>query len=193
MPPSKAWPRIQPTGASPMTATAASSRCIPMSCWVSITPSSRTSSAASRTSAATASTPKITADEWHALIIRYKALVAEHTGKSLPAGCDGAALGGCRRRVQVVEWRARYYLPQAQQHSGRLGHCRQRPGHGIRQHGRYQRDRCRLHPQPVDRCQGTLRRVPRQCAGRGCGGRHPHTAEHHRARQTRGGKRCPLA
>jgi pyruvate,orthophosphate dikinase len=74
-----------------------------------------------------------------------------------------------------------------------LGHRRQRAGDGVRQHGRDQRDRRRLHAQSLDRRQGALRRVPRQRAGRGRRRRHPHAAEHHRvARKAAGSDRPSL-
>ena len=78
---------------------------------------------------------EITAEEWLGLIARYKALVEEATREALPAGCHGPALGRHRRRVQVLERGARHHLPQAQRHSGGLGHGGQRAGHGVRQHG----------------------------------------------------------
>ncbi len=62
----------------------------------------------------------------------------------------------------------------------------QRPVDGVRQHGRHLGDRRRLHPQPLDRRERALRRVPDQCPGRGRRRRHPHAAEHHGARAHRG-------
>ena len=88
---------------------------------------------------------------------------------------------------------ARHHLSPAQRHSRRLGHRRQRAGDGVRQHGRDQRDRRRLHPQSLDGREGALRRVPRQRAGRGRRGRHPHAAEHHRGRAQGRGLRPALA
>jgi pyruvate,orthophosphate dikinase len=43
-------------------------------------------------------------------------------------------------------------------------------------HGRPVRHRRGVHPQSVDRREGTLRRVSRQRPGRGRGRRHPHAA-----------------
>ena len=60
--------------------------------------------------------------------------------------------------------------------SGEHGHGGQRPGHGVRQHGRRLRHGRRLHPQPVDRREGLLRRVSGERPGRGRGRRHPHAA-----------------
>ena len=96
---------------------------------------------------------------------------------AVPAGARGAALGRDRRRVRLVdERRAPIAYRQLHDIPGELGHGRQRAGDGVRQHGRDLRHRRRLHPQPVDRREGALRRVPRQRPGRGRGGRHPHAA-----------------
>ena len=89
-------------------------------------------------------------------------------------------MGRDRRGVLLLDEPARDHLSPAQQHSRRLGHRRQRAGDGVRQHGRDLGDRRRLHPQPVDRRERALRRIPGQRPGRGRGGRHPHAAEHHR-------------
>ena len=102
--------------------------------------------------------------------------------QALPAGAEGPALGRDRGRLLVLDERARDHVSPAQQHPGRLGHGRQRAGDGVRQHGRVVGDRGRLHPQPVDRRERALRRVPGQRPGRGRRRRHPHAAEHHRSR-----------
>ena len=67
-------------------------------------------------------------------------------------------------------------LPPHARHPRELGHGGQRPVDGVRQHGRRLRHRRRLHPQPVDRRERVLRRVPDQRPGRGRGRRHPHAA-----------------
>ena len=100
--------------------------------------------------------------------------------KTLPAGSAGAALGGDRRGVLELDESARHHLPAPAQHSRRLGHRRQRPGHGVRQYGRDLGHRRRLHPQSIDRRKAALWRVPGECAGRGRRGRHAHAAKHHR-------------
>lgn len=51
--------------------------------------------------------------------------------------------------------------------SGRMGHRGQCAEHGVRQHGRHFRHRRCLHAQPGHRRKQVLRRVARQCAGRG--------------------------
>ena len=107
---------------------------------------------------------------------------AEGDRQAVPAGSARPVVGRDRRRVRLVDERARHHLPPAQRHSRRLGHRGQRPGDGVRQHGRDERHRRRLHPQPVDRREQALRRVPGQRAGRRRRRRHSHAAEHHRGR-----------
>ena len=81
---------------------------------------------------------------------------------------------------------ARHHLSPPARHPGKLGHRRQRAGHGVRQHGRHLGHRRRLHPQSVDRREAALRRVPDQRPGRGRRRRHPHAAgDHRRARARR--------
>ncbi len=109
----------------------------------------------------------------------------EETGTRLPAGPARAALGRHRRGVLILDESARHHLSPPPRHSGKLGHGGQRPGHGVRQHGRDVGDRRRLHPQSLDRREQALRRVPHQRAGRGRGRRHPHAAGDHRRRARR--------
>ena len=121
--------------------------------------------------------------DWKKVIEDYKAKVEEELGKPFPQDPQGAALGRDRRRVRLLETPARRHLPPHQRHPRGLGHRRQRPGDGVRQHGRGLRHRRRLHPQPLDRRQGLLRRVPGQRAGRGRRRRHPHAAAPDHRRQ----------
>ena len=88
---------------------------------------------------------------------------------ALPAGSARAALGRDRRRVRLLAQRARHRLSAAARHSRRLGHGGHRAGHGVRQYGRAQRHRRRVHAQSLNRRQRALRRVPGQCARRGRG------------------------
>ncbi len=97
-------------------------------------------------------------------------------GQALPAGRARAALGRDRRGVRLVAVGARQGLSPAQRHPRRLGDGGQRPGDGVRQYGRDQRHRRRLHPRSVDRRARLLRRIPDQRAGRGRRRRHPHAA-----------------
>ena len=55
--------------------------------------------------------------------------------QALPAGPARAALGRDRRRFRFLDEPARHHLSPPARYSGRLGHRRQRPGHGVRQHG----------------------------------------------------------
>ena len=122
------------------------------------------------------------ADDWIEMVARYKKRVEEETERAVPAGCRRAAVGRDRRGVRLVDEPARHHLSPPAQHSGKLGHRGQRPGHGVRQHGRDVGDRRRLHAQSFDRREAALRRVPHQRAGRGRGRRHPHAAGDHRDR-----------
>ena len=65
------------------------------------------------------------------------------------------------------------------------GHGRQRPGDGLRQHGRQLRHRRRLHPRPEHRRERLLRRLPDQRPGRGRRRRHPHPGADRQARRAR--------
>ncbi len=89
-----------------------------------------------------------TGGSWSA---RYKERRRGGAGASLPAGSARAAVGRDRRRVRLLDERARHHLSRAARHSGKLGHRGQRAGHGVRQHGRDLGDRRRLHAQPLDR------------------------------------------
>ena len=127
----------------------------------------------------------LSAKDWQEVIALYKAKVEEELGKPFPAGPPGAALGGDRRRVFELDESPRHHLQAAARHSRKLGYCRQRAGHGLRQHGRHLGDGRRLHAQSVDRRKDALRRISRERPGRGRGRRHPHAAEHHRSRAHR--------
>ena len=122
----------------------------------------------------------------------YKAIVAKDTGKPFPRtrkeqlwGAIGAVFGSWET-PRAVTYR------RLQRHRRRHGHRRHRAGDGVRQHGRRLRHRRRLHPQPVDRREGLLRRVPDQRPGRGRGRRHPHAAAAD-PRHGRGGGSEPAA
>ena len=170
------------TGASPTTAIAASSRCIPTSCSASAIITSRKSSTTTRTATATRSTPISTADDWVELVGRYKERRRGGARRAVPAGPARAAVGRDRRRVRLLDEPARHHLSPPARHPGKLGHRGQRAGHGVRQYGRDLGDRRRLHAQSLDRREEALRRVPDQCPGRGRGRRHPHAAGDHRGR-----------
>ena len=145
-------------------------------------PCSRRSSTSTRTRTATRLDTDLTADDWAALVERYKARVEEEQRQAVPAGPARAALGRHRRRVRLVDEPARHHLSPPARHPGELGHGGQRAGDGVRQHGRHLGDRRRLHAQSVDRREAALRRVPDQRPGRGRRRRHPHAAGAHRGR-----------
>ena len=65
-----------------------------------------------------------------------------------------------------------------ERHSLFLGHCCQRPVHGLRQHGRRLRHRRCFHPQPGHRREEAVRRIPDQRPGRRRGGRRPYPHAH---------------
>ncbi|MNS42764.1 hypothetical protein D3C72_751480 [compost metagenome] len=91
-------------------------------------------------------------------------------------------MGRDRRGFRQLDQPPRRDLPAPAQYSGRLGHGRQRSGHGLRQSRLVLGNGRRLHPQPFDGRGGALRRIPRQCSRGGRGGGHPHAAIHHRSR-----------
>ena len=129
---------------------------------------------------------KIDADLTEANLVevveRYKQVVRDKTGKDFPQE-PRAQLRGARDAV-FRSWNnaARHRLPQHLRHPPRPRHRGERPGDGLREHGRPLGHRRRLHPQPLDRRQGVLRRVPAERAGRGRRGGHPHAAADQRAR-----------
>ena len=71
--------------------------------------------------------------------------------RGFSAGPAEAAVGRDRRGVRIVDERARQHLSPPAQHSGKLGHRRQRAGDGVRQHGRHVGDRRCVHAQSLDR------------------------------------------
>ena len=107
---------------------------------------------------------------------------AEEDRQVVPAGSARAAQDGARRRVPLLDERARDRVPPHLRHSRSHRHRRQRADDGVRQHRRSIGDRRRLHAKPGDRREGVLRRVPHQRAGRGRRLRRPHAAADPRAR-----------
>ena len=55
--------------------------------------------------------------------------------QAVPAGPARAALGRDRRGVRVLDEPSRDHLSPPARYPGRMGHRRQRAGHGVRQHG----------------------------------------------------------
>ena len=123
---------------------------------------------------------ELPADALKELVAEFKAEIKKRIGKDFPDDPVRAAGGRHQGRVPVVEERPRHRLPPAVRHPGRVGHGRQRPGDGVRQHGRRLGDRRRLHARPGHRRERLLRRVPHQRPGRGRRRRHPHAARRSR-------------
>ena len=100
-----------------------------------------------------------------------------------PRGPAAAALGGDRGRLRLLEQRPGHRLPEALRHPRGLGHGRQRPDDGLRQHGQRLRDGRRLHPRRGDRREHLLRRVPDERPGRGRRRRHADAAPDQRLKK----------
>ncbi len=116
------------------------------------------------------------------LVRDFKAEIRYRTGTDVSRRPDRAALGRHRRRVRLVDERARDRLPPAQRDSRELGHGRQRPVDGLRQPRRGLRHGRRVHARPVHGRERLLRRVPHQRAGRGRRRRREDAAEDRDAR-----------
>jgi pyruvate,orthophosphate dikinase len=56
--------------------------------------------------------------------------------QAIPPGSDGTFVGRHRRGVRKLDEPSRDHISAAARHPGRLGHCGQRAGDGLRQHGR---------------------------------------------------------
>ena len=126
---------------------------------------------------------ELEAEHWSSVIDRYQAIVAEHAGRPFPQDVAEQLWGAVGAVFRILAVGPRQDLPASAQHSRRVGHRGQRSGHGVRQPRRYFGDRRSLYPQPVDRNEGALRRVPSQRPGRGRRRRHPYSPEHHRGRR----------
>ena len=85
---------------SPTTAIAASSTCSARPRWASSTSSSSTSSQALKEEQGVKLDTDLNADDLKELVKRYKAVYKKHVGEPLPAGPEGAALGGHHGRLQ---------------------------------------------------------------------------------------------
>ncbi len=108
---------------------------------------------------------------------------AEADRQAVSAEPDGSTADGAKRRVPLVEQRARQRVPAHLRHPGFDRHRRQRADDGVRQHRRSIGHGRGLHAQSCDRRQGVLRRVPDQRPGRRRRRRHPHAAADRRARE----------
>ena len=77
----------------------------------------------------------LAAEDLQDLVGQFKDEIRRASGAPFPEGPGGAALGRHRRGVRVVEQRPGRGLPGNVRHPRQLGHRRQRPDHGVRQHG----------------------------------------------------------
>ena len=89
------------------------------------------------------------AEDWTDIVARYQDPGRERARHALPAGYSRPAVGRHRRRVRLLAECARHRLSPPARYSGRLGYGRHHPGHGIRQYGREERDRRRVHAQSL--------------------------------------------
>ena len=105
--------------------------------------------------------------------------------QAVPEIAVGPAARRRRRGLRIVDERPGDRLPPQVQHPDRVGHRRQRPGDGLRQHRRELRLGRRVHAQPGERRQGVLRRVPDQRAGGGRRRRRAHAGAGRRAEEGR--------
>ena len=129
----------------------------------------------------------LTAEDLQAIIADYKKLVQKETKKPFPQ--DAREQLAMSRDAVFRSWwnpKAAYYR-KMEKIPDEIGTARQRPGDGVRQHGRHVGHRRRLHARSRHRREGVLRRVPGQRAGRGRGGRHPHAAADLRTRKGHAG------
>jgi pyruvate,orthophosphate dikinase len=104
------------------------------------------------------------ADDLKTLAEAFKELVQKNLGKPFPDDPMAQMWGGIAavfkswNGKKAVSYRRIEGIPD-------VGHRRQRPGDGVRQHGRLLRDRCGLHPRPGHRRQQVLRRVAGERSG----------------------------
>ena len=116
-------------------------------------------------------------------------LRAPSTGGGFPQDAREQLRRAITRGLRVLELAARAGLPAHVRHPRRPRHGGQRRADGVREQGRRLGDRRLLHPRPLDRRAGRLRRVPRQRAGRGRRRRHPHAAAARRAARAHAARR----
>ena len=186
----RASPPPRATPASPGTATAASSRCMPTSSSASTTALFEEALEIAKEDKGVHLDTELEAARLAAARPRaIKRAGRGGAGPALPAGRPRAALGRGRRRVRLAgsRDRAKTYR-RLNAHPRRLGHRGQRPGDGVRQYGRDLGHRRRLHPRSLDRRARLLWRIPDQRPGRGRRRRHPHPAISDPGRARAGGR-----
>ena len=94
---------------------------------------------------------ELTAEDLKELANQFKAEYKAKIGEEFPQDPKAAAHGRRQGRLPQLGQPPRHLLPPDERHSLVLGHRRQRPGHGLRQHGQHLRYRRRLYPQPRHR------------------------------------------
>jgi hypothetical protein len=178
-------PRSPATRASPMTATAASSRCIRTSCSASSIIISRTSSRPKEDKGVHARHRLDRRRLGRRLVSRAtRSASSRETGKPFPQDVARAAVGRDRRGVRLLDERARGHLPPPARHPGTgapRSTCRRWCS------ATWARPRRPASPSPaIPRpARARLRRIPDQRAGRGRRRRHPHAAGSHRSARAR--------
>ena len=127
---------------------------------------------------------ELDADDLKELVERFKALVQKETGQGLPRGPVGAAQGAINavfdswNNPRAIRYRQINDIP------GDWGTAVNVQSMVFGNMGETSRHRRGLHPRPLHRREGLLRRVPHQRPGRGRGGGHPHArADRRRWRQ----------
>ena len=95
------------------------------------------------------------AADWEQLAALFKAARRAGNRQAVSAGPARAIVGRHRRGVRLVDEPARDHLSAPARHSGKLGHRRQRAGHGVRQYGRELGDRRCVYAQSLDRRDGS--------------------------------------
>ena len=96
--------------------------------------------------------------------------------RGLPAGAARAAAPGDRRRVRLVDGRARRPVPAHQRDPGRVGHGGERAADGVREPRRSLVQRRGVLARRDHRRAEALRRLPAERPGRGRGVGRAHTA-----------------
>ena len=118
----------------------------------------------------------LSADDWADLVVRYKKRVKDELGQDFPQdphqqlwGAIGAVFGSWMNQ-RAITYRRLHNIPES------WGTAVNVQAMVFGNMGDTSRHRRCVHAQSVDRREKTLRRIPHQCARRGCRRRHPHPA-----------------
>lgn len=90
----------------------------------------------------------LSADDLKEVVVRFKEIYKKHMGVDFPQD-PKVQLMEAVKAVPFLGQPACHLLSPYERYSGRLGHCRQRAVHGLRQHGRNLRHGRCLHAQPL--------------------------------------------